>query len=310
MEVFRSVDSLVPRPSVVTVGTFDGVHLAHREIRSVLRREARARGGRTVVVTFDPHPQQVVHSRPGDVRLLTTIDERLALLNHEGVDAVVVVPFTREFSETPAERFIEDVLVGRIGATCVVVGHDHGFGRGRAGDLELLERLGATHGFGVVPLDPLLLDGAPISSTRIRRALDAGDAAEAARLLGHPYLLHGTVVEGDKRGRMIGVPTANVEPSSPAKLIPANGVYAVRVALNGDTWGGMMNIGMRPTVVEHGAQTIEVHLFGFAGDLYGRTLAVSVVARIRDERKFASLDELKGQLARDRADAERVLAAT
>jgi riboflavin kinase/FMN adenylyltransferase len=308
MNVIRSLDGLVPQPSVVTVGTFDGVHRAHHEILAAVQREASARNARTAVVTFDPHPQQVVRSHTGDVRLLSTIDERIALLEAQEIDVVVVIAFTREFSETPPERFVEDVLVKKLGAVCVVVGHDHGFGRGRAGDLELLEQLGVASTFSVVPLDALIVDGSPVSSTRIRRALDAGDVVEAAHLLGHPYLLHGVVVPGDQRGRTIGVPTANIAPSSTAKLIPAPGVYAVRVNVAGSIFGGMMNIGTRPTVVEHGAQTIEAHLFGFDGDLYGTKVAVAFIGRIRDEKKFASMDALKEQLAHDSADAHRVLA--
>ncbi len=307
MRVIRAAQDPGVARSVVTVGTFDGVHLAHREIIRHMQRDAARLGAETCVVTFHPHPQQVLHSRPHEVRLLTTLDERLTLLEEAGVDNTLVIEFTKEFSQTPAEQFVEQVLVERLGAVHIDVGHDHGFGKGRAGDLELLERIGAVRGFSVEAMDALMIDGAPVSSTRIRRALETGDVRDAAALLGRPYRIAGTVVHGDGLGSKIGYPTANIAIASPDKLIPADGVYAVQVRHTSGTFGGMMNIGVRPTVSAGLRHTVEVNIFAFSAQIYGDALSVEFVARIRDEKKFASLDALTAQIAIDRTTSEHIL---
>lgn len=294
--------------SVVTTGTFDGVHLGHQAILRYLVDRARAIGGVPTVVTFSPHPREVVTGEP--VPLLTTLDERADLLEALGVERFVVLPFSRDLSLLEPEAYVEDVLRGTVGLREIVIGYDHRFGRGRAGDRATLERLGARDGFSVDVIPEQVERGITVSSTQIRRLLEAGDAAGAAALLGRPYRITGTVVHGDARGRLLGVPTANVEPTHRRKVVPKLGVYAVRATLrDGATFGGMMNVGRRPTFESDGAVRAEVHLFDFAADLYGRTVCVDVVARLRDEMRFENVDALVARLGEDRAEALAALAA-
>ena len=293
--------------SVVTTGTFDGVHRGHQAIVRYLVDRARDIGGVPTVVTFDPHPREVIlgHTIP----LLTTLGERADALEALGVERFVVVPFSRDLSLLEPEDYVADVLAGRVGMREIVVGYDHRFGRKARGDRALLERLGTDLGFSVDVI-PEQVDGdVTVSSTEVRRLLADGRAQRAAELLGRPYRLSGTVVRGDGRGRTIGVPTANVRPGDARKLIPGRGVYAVRAVLDdGTAWGGMMNVGHRPTFETDGRSTVEVHLFDWSGDLYGRQVAVDVVARLRDERRFDGVEALVAQLGRDAADARRRLA--
>ena len=300
--------------SVVTTGTFDGVHRGHQAIVRYLVDRARHVGGVPTVVTFDPHPREVLTGRP--VPLLTTLDERADVMEGLGVERFVVVPFSRDLSLLEPEDYVRDVLAGRVGMSEIVIGYDHRFGRQARGDRALLERLGSDLGFTVDVIPAHVEGDVTVSSTEVRRLLaDEGDAARAAVLLGRPYRIAGTVVRGDARGRTIGFPTANVEPSDPRKLVPAVGVYAVRAVLpggphaGGAAVGGMMNVGRRPTFEADGATRIEVHLFDTDADLYGRRLAVDVVARLRGERRFDGADALVGQLERDRDDARAALAA-
>ena len=294
------------RQSVVTTGTFDGVHRGHQAIVRYLVDRAAEIGGVPTVVTFDPHPREVIlgHAIP----LLTTLDERADALEALGVERFVVVPFSRDLSLLEPEDYVADVLAGRVGMREIVIGYDHRFGRKARGDVSLLERLGPDLGF-TVDVIPEQVDGdVTVSSTEIRRLLAAGEAARAAELLGRPYRLSGTVVRGDQRGRTMGYPTANLRPGDARKLVPGLGVYAVRAHLaGGAALGGMMNVGRRPTFGADGAATVEVHLFDWSGSLYGRPLAVDVVARLRDERRFDGADALAAQLGRDAADARRAL---
>ena len=305
--------------SVVTTGTFDGVHLGHQAIVAYLVERARSAGGVPTVVTFSPHPREVITGQR--VPLLTTLDERADCLEALGVERFVVLPFSRALSQLSAEAYVEDVLLGQVGMREIVVGYDHRFGRGREGSRETLDRIGAVRGFtvdvipeqiygqgeGVVGDGPSR--GVTISSSTIRRMLlDDGDARGAADLLGRPYRITGLVVKGDQRGRTIGFPTANVQPASEAKLVPGIGVYAVRATLpDGRTADGMMNVGVRPTFETDGRPTVEVHLLDFAGNLYGQTLAVDVVARLRAEQKFAGIEALVAQLREDEGQARTAL---
>ena len=290
--------------SVVTVGTFDGVHLGHREVITAVVTRARELAARSVVMTFDPHPKEVVASARGPVELLSTMGERAAAFERLGVDLLLVIPFTYEFSRLSSREFYERHVSGEVGVREVIVGHDHTFGRDREGNIEPLRAIGNELGFAVRVLPPFLVDGERISSTRIRTALREGNAAKAARFLGSPYTLSGTVVPGDGRGRGLGYPTANIAVQAARKVIPADGVYVVQAELSGESHRGMMNIGVRPTVTDGHTRTLEVHLLGSHGDLAGESITVGFLDRLRDERKFASLDELIGQLARDRAAAE------
>lgn len=284
--------------SVLTVGTFDGVHRGHQAILRYLRQRAERVGGISTVVTFDPHPREVVRGEP--VPLLTTLDERAELLAALGIQRFVVLPFTRDLSMLPPEQYVEDVLIRTIGLREIVIGYDHRFGKNRAGDRHTLERLGAAHGFSVDVIPEQIVRDVSVSSTAIRRALaEEGDVAKAAELLGRPYFLSGTVVRGDQRGRAIGYPTANLQVHGARKLVPKPGVYAVRVEHAGRALGGMMNVGRRPTFEAAGALSVEVHLFDFEGDLYGETLRVAFAQRLRDEQRFAGVDALVAQLGED-----------
>ncbi|MEM0962122.1 MAG: bifunctional riboflavin kinase/FAD synthetase [Bacteroidota bacterium] len=295
------------RQSVVTTGTFDGVHLGHRAIVRYLVERAADIGGVPTVVTFDPHPRAVLLGHP--IPLLTTLAERADALEELGVERFVVIRFSRDLSLLEPEDYIRDVLVDQVGMGEIVIGYDHRFGRKARGDRALLDAMGPGLGFSVDVIPEQILDDVTVSSTEIRRQLaEAGDAARAAELLGRPYRITGTVVRGDQRGRTIGYPTANVEPTDARKLVPKAGVYAVRARLaDGSAVTGMMNIGRRPTFETDGQRTIEVHLFDVDRDLYGQRLTVDVIERIRDERRFDGADGLTRQLADDRRRAKWLL---
>jgi riboflavin kinase/FMN adenylyltransferase len=297
--------------AIVTIGTFDGVHLGHRQIVFQMQEEARKVGGETVIITFHPHPRKVVRDDKGGVRLLTTMPERIQLLDKLGVDHLVVIPFTEAFASMEAADYIREFLVRKFQPHTIIIGYDHRFGKGRMGDYHLLEALAPTYGYQVREIDAQLLREVSISSTRIREALIRGDVREAAAQLGYPYFFEGQVVKGDQRGRSIGFPTANIEMTDQEKLLPGQGVYAVRVqvmdgSFSGARLNGMMNIGTRPTVDGHAVRT-EVHLFDFSGDLYGASMRVEVIGHIRQEQKFNGLDALKAQLAADRVQALAIL---
>jgi riboflavin kinase/FMN adenylyltransferase len=268
--------------------------------------------GETVIITFHPHPRMVVGGGRENPGLLTTPDERIRLLSELGVDHLVVIPFTTAFSEMEAEEYVSGFLMSRFKPHTLIIGFDHRFGKGRRGDYELLERLSGPLGYRVMEIDAQVLDEAKVSSTRIRNALLEGRASEAAVLLGYPYTFSGRVLPGDRRGRELGFPTANLEAGPSWKLMPADGVYAVRAGLEeeGGTLPleGMMNIGFRPTV-DGGRRVTEVHLFDFDRDIYGRTLRVGLVDRIRDEMRFSGLEALRRQLQDDRGKALSLLSS-
>lgn len=289
--------------SVVTVGTFDGVHRAHAEIIREVVTRARMREGRSVVVSFDPHPKQVVGT--GAVDLLTTIDERVALISALGADVLLLLEFTYAFSRISPEEFYRTYIVEGTGVDEVIVGYDHMFGRDRAAGIDELVRMGKRFGFSVFAVHPFAVGGETVSSTAIRTALARGEVDRAGELLGRPYSLGATVVAGDGRGRTLGFPTANLRPEADLKIVPAEGVYAVAVALGNDERLGMMNIGRRPTVAAGEPRTMEVHLFDFDRDIYGERLVVSFLRRLRDEKKFDSLSDLVRQLARDKEEVLR-----
>jgi riboflavin kinase/FMN adenylyltransferase len=294
------------RTAVVTMGTFDGVHLGHQAILAFLVQRARARKGRPVLVTFDPHPREVVSGEAVD--LLTTPQERAALVAEFGVEETVILPFDADMARMAAEEFVERILVGQIGASSIVIGHDHGFGAGRRGNRALLEELGPSMGFEVDVIPAQAVDATVVSSSVIRRTLmETGDVARAETLLGRPYRWRGLVVNGDKRGRTIGYPTANLDPVASRKIIPKAGVYAVTVRLGEDQLaGGMMNVGTRPTF-DGVHQRQEVHLLDFEGDLYGEVLTVEFRKRLRDERRFDGLEALVEQLKADESRCRSLL---
>lgn len=305
----HAIDAGLPlaNGAVITVGTFDGVHRGHQDVLATLVRHADARGLPSVVITFDPHPLEVVNPAAAPP-LLTLTEEKLAMFAQTGVSYVAVVPFTPVLAALEAEQFVDDVLLGRFAMRELLVGHDHGFGRGRMGDIEVLRQLGQSRGFQVTVLPPVhAADGYAISSTAIRRSVAGGDLARAALGLGRPYSISGRVIRGDQRGRTIGYPTLNLSPPSPRKLLPPDGVYAVRVQLPEGQFGGMLNLGPRPTVGDH-QRRIETHVFDAGADWYGATVRLDFIARLRGTRPFAGLEALKTQLADDETQARLVLA--
>jgi riboflavin kinase/FMN adenylyltransferase len=293
------------RGTTVTVGTFDGVHPGHRAVLAEIETRARSAGRKSLLVTFEPHPLEVVN--PGAAPpLLTSGPERREVLAQTELDYVVFLRFDRELAALSPEAFVRDVLMRRFNMRELVIGYDHGFGRGRSGDVETLRRLGKEDGFAVDVVAPVEIGGHPVSSTQIRRAVTGGDLASAARLLGRPYSVSGRVVRGAGRGRTIGTPTINLAEVPGTKLFPPDGVYAVWVETPAGRYGGMLNQGPRPTFGE-GSRTVEAHLFGFAGDLYGSWVRVEWVERLRDTRKYASAEQLITQLATDRQQAAEIL---
>ncbi|HEX4634232.1 MAG TPA: bifunctional riboflavin kinase/FAD synthetase [Gemmatimonadales bacterium] len=290
--------------TVVTVGSFDGVHRGHQAVLAEIARRAKEAGRTSLLVTFDPHPLEVVNPDAAP-KLLTTPDEKQEVLNGSPVDEVVVLPFTRELSQLSAPEFVDGVLRERYGMVDLVLGYDHGFGRGRSGDVETVRRLGQDKGFTVDVVDAVRDDGQPISSTVIRTAVAHGELDRAERWLGRPYAFSGVVEQGAGRGRTIGIPTINLTPPA-RKLLPPDGVYAVHVTAGGRQYGGMMNQGARPTFGVT-ARGLETHVFDFAGDLYGERVRVEWVRRLRDVRTFPSREALMAQLDHDRAAARECL---
>lgn len=292
-----------PRTSAVTVGTFDGVHRGHQQVMHELSRVASDRRERSVLVTFDPHPLKIV--RPAEApKLLTTRAEKQAIIRSFGIHDIAFVPFTYELSQYDPGRFVREILVGHFGLAHLIIGYDHGFGRGRSGDVETLIQIGRELGFGVDVVEPYQIDGDNVSSSKIRARLLEGAVAAAADGLGRPFTLHGMVERGDARGRALGIPTANLRVDDPDKLIPKAGIYAVRT----DRGPGVMHIGPRPTF-ETAAPSLEVHIFDYQGDLYGQDIRVSFCEWIRDIEKFDSVDELVAAMHADVEIGRRLLGA-
>lgn len=289
--------------TIVTVGTFDGVHLGHQDVVSRLVERGAEAGLKSLLVTFEPHPLDVVNPAISPL-LLTPGRERLEALASTGLDYVAVLPFTTALAAYEADQFVDLVLRERFRMRELLIGHDHGMGRGRTGDVAVLTRLGAERGFPVDVVAPVSAGAAdsPVSSSVIRRAVGEGDLALAQAGLGRPYSISGTVVHGDHRGRTIGFPTLNVMPESPRKLLPPNGVYAVVVQTPTGTYQGMMNLGPRPTVGD-ARVSIEAHLFDVSGDWYGAHVRIDVIELLRDVKRFASIGDLIAQLHADRVAA-------
>ena len=304
MRILRGLPSFPPElaPSVVALGSFDGVHLAHAKILTTTVERARALAVPAVVCTFDPAPAIVLTPERAPAPI-ATLEDNLAQIAAHGIDATLVIPFTTEFSRIEAETFVGDVLVKTLGAREVVVGFNHTFGRSARGTAALLGELARGHGFVAHVLPPLQVAGQTVSSTAIREALREGDVTAATRFLGRPYAIHGPVLRGAGRGRTLGFPTANLRPDLP--LILAAGVYACRASWTGGGAAGVVNVGYRPTFDEH-QYWVEAFLLDFSGDLYDRTVTVEFIERIRPEQKFASVDALKAQVMADIETARRI----
>lgn len=314
MQVYRNIEAIpLIRNAVVTIGTFDGVHTGHKKIISQLKDEARQVAGQTVLITFHPHPRKVLAASDSEkkpIQLLTTLDEKIGLLERQGVDHLVVVPFTKEFSSQSADEYINDFLVGRFHPHTIIIGYDHKFGHDRKGDYRLLEDHAARLEFFLKEIPEHVINSVTVSSTRIREAIRSGDIAAANELLGYSFFFSGEVIHGNKLGRTLGYPTANLGVDEEEKLVPGNGIYAVEAEIrdneNPARLKGMMSIGIRPTIGDN-KRMIEVNLFDFDEDIYGKELRVYVKGYMRPELKFDGLHALQEQLAKDETEARSLL---
>lgn len=298
-----------PRSAVVTSGTFDGVHVGHQKILGRLKELARETGGESVVVTFWPHPRFVLHPEDSSLKLLSTFEEKAALFDALGVDHLVRIPFTRSFSRLSSDEFIRKILVEKIGTRYLVIGYDHRFGKNREGSFDYLKAHAHEYGFEVEEIPRQDVDHIGVSSTKIRKALSEGDTHAANEYLGRPYNIQGEVTYGNKVGRSIGFPTANLQITASYKLVPADGVYAVKAQVQGKEYQGMMNIGFRPTV-DGKFRQLEVHLFDFDQTIYGEMMNVLIIGHIRKEVKFDNVESLKAQLEQDKRAALQILAGS
>ena len=307
MKIYHGLDDFTRlKYAVVTSGTFDGVHVGHKKILSRLREIAEKNGGETVVITFWPHPRFVLHPEDDSLKLLNTFEEKAELLKQQGIHHLIRIPFTKEFSQLTSEEFIRNILVDTIGTKKLVIGYDHRFGRNREGSFEQLKQNGPQYGFEVEEIPRQDVDHVGVSSTKVRKALEVGDVDAAAHLLGQAYEITGRVVMGDKLGRLLGFPTANIEIDTKYKLIPADGIYAVTVSHAHAQFKAMLYIGKRPTV-DGTKKNIEVNIFEFDKDIYGDTLTVHFHKLIRSDSKFHDLEELKKQLYLDKEAVLKVL---
>ena len=301
MEVVLGLDNIdLVQPSVITVGNFDGIHLGHQKLLDQVVTLAQKLKVMGTLVTFDRHPRAVVSSSAAQkVHILTNLDEKVKNVELFGLDRVVIIKFTREFSELSYQQFVNDVLINKLGMQAIVVGHDHAFGRDRAGNLENLEVIRQNYHFEIFEIGPYKLDGVTVSSTRIRECIAEGRVDMAASMLGRLYSISGIVVRGEGRGKKLSFPTANISPENQSKLIPGEGVYAVDCTLGDKRFRGMANIGYKPTFGSRD-KTIEVHLFDFSEDIYGEQISVEFLKRLRAEKKFKNEHELIKQLNRDK----------
>ena len=312
MKVYNHIDEFKQiKNAVVTIGTFDGVHIGHQKIISRLQEVARQQGGETVILTFFPHPRMILHPDDLNIKLISTMDEKAERLANLGIDHLIITPFTRDFSNLSPQEYIREILVKKIGTTQIIIGYDHRFGKDRSGGLKELQHYSSELGYQVEEIPEQDIDEVAISSTTIRNAILSGDIKTAENFLGYPFHLTGKVIKGDQIGRKIGFPTANLFIEESYKLIPSDGIYAVRVDFkNGEgnlkRANGMAYIGHRPTI-NGMSRNIEVNIFDFKEDIYGQTIRLNFLEYMRDDQKFNSLEELKEQLSLDEIKARNLL---
>lgn len=307
MKVKRAIDSKFEGDSVITIGTFDGVHIGHQKIIKRLVKNARKHDMRAVVLTFFPHPRMVLQ-KDTNIKMINTIDERTQLLEQLGVDLLVVKKFTKKFSRISAFDYVRDLLVDQLHAKRIIIGYDHHFGRNRAANIEDLKEFGDTFDFEVIEISAQEIDEVAVSSTKIRKALQDGDLLTANSYLGYSFMLSGKVVKGKGRGKKLDFPTANLEIEETYKLVPKNGVYVISSQMKDRQVFGMMNIGTNPTFNEGSDRFIEINFFDFNEDIYGERIQIDMLTRLRDEQKFDAVDALKMQLAKDKQDALNFIA--
>ena len=307
MVIHTDIHNLNILNPILTIGVFDGVHLGHQRVLNRLKEIAKEKDGESVVLTLWPHPRIVLDKDVEYLRLLNNIEEKKYLLSKTGIDHLIIVPFNKDFSQLSAYEFIKEYLVKKINVKHLVVGYNHQFGKDRKAGFEFLSECAQKFDFSIEKLDIKLVDNDRVSSTKIRKFLTSGYLDIANNYLGYEYFISGNVVEGNQIGRKIGFPTANIKIPEPYKQVPKDGVYAVRVKLNGDSYYGMLNIGSRTTIEStFRSKNIEVHILGFDEKIYNQTVTVSFVKRIRDEKKFNGLEELKQQLEKDKKEIKRI----
>lgn len=308
MKVYHSVDEVpeIKNP-VITLGTFDGVHLGHQKIITLLNESAKKINGESVLFTFHPHPRMVLHPLDHNLEMIQSIDLRIKRLEEAGVQHLILHPFTKQFAKQSATEFVRNILVNKLNVKLMTIGYNHLFGKNREGNIDLLLELAAVFNFEVLEIPAYKHGELSISSTKIRRAIKDGDITTANAFLGAPFCFEGTVKSGDKIGSKLGFPTANIGSIGETQLLPANGVYAVKVKVKGEVLGGMMNIGFRPTVSDGSEKRIEVHIFDLNQDLYGTQIEIYVLGKLRDEQSFESTLALKDQLEKDEINSKRML---
>ena len=292
--------------SVITLGTFDGLHLGHQQIVEEVIRKSKLLGGRNYLLTFDPHPRKVIPGR-NDIKLLSTLDEKISILEQLSLENLFVINFTSEFSKQSPEEFVEKYLVNGIGLNEIVIGYDHHFGKERDGNFELLQQLGSKFNFQVTLIPEFSVDGETISSTKIRNALIAGDVVKTAKMLGRNYSFKGTIVRGDGRGKKLGFPTANISVDDQDKLLPAKGIYVAECMVEDEKHFGLLSLGSRPTFHKDGDVIPEFYIFDFDRDIYDQVMQVNLVERIRDEEKFNSVDDLIIRMKKDEEVGKEIL---
>ena len=300
MRIFKGLEGVekIKKP-VITIGTFDGVHLGHQKIIENLVQKAKEVGGESVLMTFSPHPRMVLFPDSHNLQLIQTEAEKMNKLGTTGIENCIVFPFTFEFSRLSAMEFVRDILVNTLNIDTIIIGYDHQFGRNREGNIHYLQEVSNIYDFHAVEIPAQEIDAVNVSSTKIRRAILEGEIELANQYLGNPYILSGEVIKGNQLGRTIGFPTANIQVEDTTKIIPGNGVYLVKIYHKNSLLIGVMNIGTRPTVSDKTENRIEIHIFDFNEDLYGQQLEVEVLKKVRDEKKFDSIEQLSQQIEQD-----------
>ena len=307
MKIYKNISEIpLLKQAVVTIGTFDGVHLGHQKIIQRLLELKQQHGGETVLFTFEPHPRKVLFPEQTDLKLITNTAEKCELLKQFGIDHVLVFPFTKAFSQMQASTYIDEIISKGLQTKTLVIGYDHHFGSNREGNITMLKEQAPQHGFEVEEIPVQEINQLNVSSSRIRKALEQGEIEIATNYLGYSFFIKGEVIKGKQLGRTIGYPTANINLNDPDKLIPKIGVYAARVIIDGKTHKGMLNVGVNPTTDNDNKLKVEVNIFDFDQEIYGETIKLEFVKRIRNEQKFANLDELKQQLANDKIACSHV----
>lgn len=308
MEVVKDIKNwnFIDR-SIVTIGTFDGVHRGHKKLLQKLIHIRKSKGGKSVVFTFEPHPRKVLFPNQTDLQLISSLEEKIKLMEAEGIDIVIVYPFTKEFAQIEPEKFIKEILAEKLKTDTLVIGYDHKFGKNRKGDINTFKAASGLYGFSVEEIPAEEINDINISSTKIRKALFDGDIKVAAEFLGYNYFLSGTVVHGKKLGKTISYPTANLSVGDNEKLIPKKGVYLVGVEVDGFKGHGMMNVGVNPTTDSDKNLKLEVNIFNFDKDIYSKEIKVEFIERLRDEKKFGSIEELITAIRNDEKECKRIL---